>query len=103
MASPQTGATLDDRVLDVASFLASIPHLDSMRYSYAQVIHRLEKCLEHARLVRLRTGQVPQVGDSLDVLSRVVADHPAFTAMTADATAMRTELLELIGRIARGR
>ena len=97
----QTGASLADRLMGLAALILSFPDLEAMRSQHGRIIHRLQGCLERAKLVRLRTGRAPQL-DGLDWLSRVVQDHPAFERLTPDSQAMQRELQTLVVRIGRG-
>jgi hypothetical protein len=101
-SSLETAGSLADRLNSIAILIRSCPDLGSLKYRHSTIIHRMEGCVVRARAIRRRTGRPPNL-DGLDWLSEVVATHPGLEAMTTDAQAMRTELLELIGRIARGR
>ena len=98
----QTGSALNERVLGVAALILACPDLEGLQYRHLTIIHRLEGCLERARVHRLRTGNPPKL-EGLDWLSRTVQDHPAFEARLIDAKSMQVELQGLIARIAHGR
>jgi hypothetical protein len=101
--SLETSSALSDRIQDAAILLSSIPHLESLRSQHARMLHRLERCLELARLHRQKTGHPPRLDDALGWLSRVVATHPAFERPTSDSQHLQGELQALIARIAHGR
>jgi hypothetical protein len=97
----RTGTSLDERLMSVTALLLDTPDLDAMRYAWSRIIHRLQGCLERAKVHRLRTGRAPQLA-GLDWLSRTVQDHPAFERLSVDAKSMQAELQGLIARIGRG-
>jgi hypothetical protein len=92
---------LADRLTAIVFLVRSCPDLGALQDRHSTIVHRMEQCLEFARLVRERTGNPPKL-DGLDWLSQVVRDHPAFERRTADSQAMQAELQELIARIGRG-
>jgi hypothetical protein len=101
MASQQNGSSLETRLIDVVFLLQSCSNINDVRYAYDRLIHKMERCLELAKLARERTGQPPRLKD-LEWLSKSVATHPAFERLSADAKAMQGELQGLVARIGRG-
>jgi hypothetical protein len=102
MPDPEMTGALADRILAVAILIQSCPDVGAIRDEWSRIVRRMEECLECARLIRRRSRKPPKL-DALDWLARIVRDHPAFEATTADGPVMQAELLGLVARIAHGR
>jgi hypothetical protein len=101
MPDPEMTGSIADRILAVAILIRSCPDIGAIRDEWSRIVHRMEECLECARLIRRRSRKLPQL-DALDWLARIVRDHPAFKATTADGPVMQAELLRLVAQIAHG-
>ena len=96
MPDPEMTGALAERILAVAILIRSCPDIGAIRDEWSRIVHRMEECLECARLIRRRSRKPPRL-DALDWLARIVRDHPALQA--PEGADLRDELLGLIRRI----